>query len=102
MLEQGNCQHIENLPLHIRNVFVVSADVSAEEHINIQAALQRFVDNSLSKTINFPAGTTEQEVGDAFMQAWKLGCKRNHGLHPGSGKSCPGNKSYHGKKGWYH
>ena len=75
VLEQGSCQHIENLPLHIRNVFVVSADVSAEEHINIQAALQRFVDNSLSKTINFPAGTTEQEVGDAFMQAWKLGCK---------------------------
>ncbi len=75
VLEQGSCQHIENLPLHIRNIFVVSADITAEEHINIQAALQRFVDNSLSKTINFPASTTEKEVGDAFMQAWKLGCK---------------------------
>lgn len=75
VLEQGSCQHIEQLPQHIRNVFVVSSDITADEHIHIQAALQRFVDNSLSKTINFPAGTTEEEVGNAFMQAWKLGCK---------------------------
>jgi len=33
------------------------------------------VDNSLSKTINFPEGTTEEEVSAAFMTAWKLGCK---------------------------
>ena len=75
VLEQGSCQHIEQLPLHIRNVFVVSSDVTADEHIYIQAALQRFVDNSLSKTINFPAETTEEEVADAFKLAWKLGCK---------------------------
>ncbi len=75
VLDHGSCQHIEQLPQHIRNVFVVSSDITADEHIHIQAALQRFVDNSLSKTINFPAGTTEEEVGKAFMQAWKLGCK---------------------------
>ncbi len=75
VIEQGSCQHIEQLPLHIRNVFVVSSDVTADEHIYIQAALQRFVDNSLSKTINFPAETTEEEVADAFKLAWKLGCK---------------------------
>ncbi|HZK16896.1 MAG TPA: adenosylcobalamin-dependent ribonucleoside-diphosphate reductase [Anaerolineaceae bacterium] len=75
VLEEGNCQHIEQLPLHIRNIFVVSSEVTADEHIHIQAALQRFVDNSLSKTINFPTGTSEEEVSDAFMLAWKLGCK---------------------------
>lgn len=75
VLEHGSCQDIEQLPQHIRQVFVVSADVNASEHIRIQAALQRFVDNSLSKTINFPAGTTEEEVKNAFMYAWKLGCK---------------------------
>ena len=75
VLEEGNCQHIEQLPLHIRNIFVVSSEVTADEHIHIQAALQRFVDNSLSKTINFPAYTSEEEVFDAFMLAWKLGCK---------------------------
>lgn len=75
VLVNGSCQQIELLPESIREVFVVSADIRAEEHIRIQAALQRFVDNSLSKTINFPAGTTEDEVANAFLYAWKLGCK---------------------------
>ncbi len=75
VIEQGTCQHIEQLPQHIRNVFVVSSDITADEHIHIQAALQRFVDNSLSKTINFPEGTTEEDVSKAFISAWKLGCK---------------------------
>ncbi|MFZ3069649.1 MAG: adenosylcobalamin-dependent ribonucleoside-diphosphate reductase [Anaerolineaceae bacterium] len=74
-LERGSCQHIEQLPQEIRDVFVVSSDVTAEEHIRIQAALQSFVDNSLSKTINFPAGTSVEEVANAFKYAWKLGCK---------------------------
>ncbi len=75
VIEAGTCQQITLLPEAMRNVYVVSADISAHEHIRMQAALQRFVDNSLSKTINFPAGTTPQEVADAFMEAWKLGCK---------------------------
>ena len=75
VISNGSCQGIMDLPAPMRNVFVVSADISAEEHIQIQAALQRFVDNSLSKTINFPAGTIEEDVAKAFMMAWKLGCK---------------------------
>jgi len=75
VIEAGSCQQIAYLPDEIRNVYVVSADISAHEHIRLQAALQRFVDNSLSKTINFPAGATEQEVADAFLEAWRLGCK---------------------------
>ncbi len=75
VISNGSCQGIMDLPAPMRNVFVVSADISAEEHILIQAALQRFVDNSLSKTINFPAGTTEEDVAKAFIMAWKLGCK---------------------------
>ena len=75
VIELGTCQGISELPEEIRNVFVVSSDVSAQEHIRIQAALQRFVDNSLSKTINFPENATEKDVADAFLYAWKLGCK---------------------------
>ncbi len=41
----------------------------------MQAAMQAFVDNSLSKTVNFPAGATEPEVAAAYQLAWKLGCK---------------------------
>ncbi|HNW94948.1 MAG TPA: adenosylcobalamin-dependent ribonucleoside-diphosphate reductase [Anaerolineaceae bacterium] len=75
VIEAGSCQQIALLPEELRSVYVVSADIHAHEHIRLQAALQRFVDNSLSKTINFPAGASEQEVADTFLEAWKLGCK---------------------------
>jgi len=71
----GSCQKVDGLTDEIRHVFVVSADISAEEHVRMQAAMQAFVDNSLSKTINFPASATEEDVATAYKLAWKLGCK---------------------------
>jgi ribonucleoside-diphosphate reductase alpha chain len=71
----GSCQQIEELPEDIKEVFVVASDIPAEGHIRMQAALQLFTDASISKTINFPAGTTREEIASAFMLAWKLKCK---------------------------
>ncbi|MDZ4159009.1 MAG: adenosylcobalamin-dependent ribonucleoside-diphosphate reductase [Anaerolineaceae bacterium] len=71
----GSCQDVEGVPPELRHIFVVSQDISAEEHVRMQAALQAFVDNSLSKTINFPPGATVDEVASAYLLAWKLGCK---------------------------
>jgi ribonucleoside-diphosphate reductase alpha chain len=71
----GSCQFIVELPEAIRDVFVVSEDISAEEHVQMQAALQVFVDNSLSKTINFPMGATVEDIANAYKLAWELGCK---------------------------
>lgn len=75
VLQEGTCQNISEVPETIRKVFVVSQDITAEEHVRMQAALQAFVDNSLSKTINFPETATEQDVAVAYQLAWKLGCK---------------------------
>ncbi|MCI0393954.1 MAG: hypothetical protein L0332_08395 [Chloroflexi bacterium] len=71
----GSCQHIEAMPEQVRHTFVVSSDITPEEHVLMQAALQAFVDNSLSKTINFPATATEEDVAKAYKMAWKLDCK---------------------------
>ena len=75
VMENGSCQDVEEVPEHIRHVFVVSQNINAEDHVRMQAALQAFVDNSLSKTINFPEDAEVDDVARAYMLAWELGCK---------------------------
>ncbi len=75
VMVHGTCQDLEVIPEQIRQTFVVSQDISAEEHVRMQAALQAFVDNSLSKTVNFPETATEADVAIAYKLAWELGCK---------------------------
>ena len=75
VMREGTCQGILEVPEEIRETFVVSADISAEEHVRMQAALQAFVDNSLSKTVNFPETATVDDVAQAYMLAWELGAK---------------------------
>jgi ribonucleoside-diphosphate reductase alpha chain len=71
----GSCQDVDGAPEHIRHTFVVSADIQPEEHVRMQAAMQAFVDNSISKTCNFPSGAAPGDVAEAYMTAWELGCK---------------------------
>lgn len=75
VMENGTCQNIPNLRADIKNRFVVSGDITPSGHVRMQAAMQAFVDNSMSKTCNLPAGATEADVAECYMQSWSLGCK---------------------------
>jgi len=75
VIANGSCQGIKELPKKIANTFVISGDITAEEHVRMQGAMQAFIDNSLSKTINFPADAKEEDVATAYKLAWKLNCK---------------------------
>lgn len=75
VMNHGTCQNVADVPDAIRHTFVVSADITPAEHVRMQAAIQAFVDNSISKTINFPEKATEQDVATAYFTAWELGCK---------------------------
>jgi ribonucleoside-diphosphate reductase alpha chain len=75
VMEKGTCQGLAGVPEPVRYCCVVSQDITAEEHVRMQAALQAFVDNSLSKTINFPADASEADVAKAYRLAWELDCK---------------------------
>ena len=84
VMEYGSCQNLGKeqdksldvvIPDRVKNTFVVSQDITADDHVRMQAALQAFVDNSLSKTINFPSVATEDDVATAYKLAWELGCK---------------------------
>lgn len=75
VMRDGTCQNVGSIPESIKNVFVVSEDITAEEHVRMQAVLQAYVDNSLSKTVNFSEDAAVEDVATAYIRAWELGCK---------------------------
>ena len=73
--QSGSCQDVDGIPENLRRIFVTASDISAEDHVRMQAALQAHTDNAISKTINFPRGATEAEVASSYKLGWELGCK---------------------------
>ena len=71
----GSCQGIDELPDKIKKVFVVAHDISYNDRIRMQAALQRYISNSISSTINLPNKTTADEIESLYLSAWESGLK---------------------------
>jgi len=59
----------------MKGLFATALEISPERHLQIQAAFQRYVDNSVSKTINLPRDSTAQNVAQIYWRAWELGLK---------------------------
>ncbi len=55
--------------------FVTAQDIAPRDHVVMQAAAQKYVDSSISKTINVPADLPFESFRDVYMQAWDSGCK---------------------------
>ncbi len=71
----GSIQGFKEIPKDVRSLFVTAQDISPQWHIKMQATLQKHVDNSISKTINFPRTTSIRDVENAYLYAWKAKCK---------------------------
>lgn len=50
-------------------------EVTWEQHVDMQAVFQKYVDSGISKTINMPSAASRDDVANAYMRAWKAGCK---------------------------
>ena len=59
------------LPAH----FVDAQTLAPQDHVRMQAAAQRWIDSSISKTINVPADIGFEAFKDVYLQAWDMGCK---------------------------
>jgi len=57
------------------NYFVTTQDITPEEHVRTQAAAQKWIDASISKTVNLPNSATRDDVARAYKLMYDLGCK---------------------------
>jgi len=55
--------------------FVNAQTLSPADHVKMQAAAQKWIDSSISKTINCPEDISFDEFKDVYMQAYETGCK---------------------------
>lgn len=74
-LEKMSDVEIQNVIKESPYYKATAMDCDWHERINMQAALQRYVDHSLSVTCNLPKGTSEEVVEDVYRTAWESGCK---------------------------
>jgi len=73
--KQGTLKDIDKIPKEVQRVFVTDWDISPQWHVRMQAAFQKYVDNSVSKTVNLPAEATIEDVRQVYLLAHELGCK---------------------------
>jgi ribonucleoside-diphosphate reductase alpha chain len=72
---KGSLKDVSEVPDDVKKIFITAHDISPLDHVRMQAAFQKNVDNAVSKTVNFSHDATKKEVEDVYFLAYGLGCK---------------------------
>ncbi|MHB1256578.1 MAG: LAGLIDADG family homing endonuclease [Dethiobacteraceae bacterium] len=73
--ERGTCQGVVGIPAEIARIFKGAQEISAEDHLLMQAAVQKYVCNAVSKTVNLHNTATVEEIAQCYKLAHRLGLK---------------------------
>ena len=76
----------DNHDSELPDYFVTTKDITVDEHVAVQAAVQRWVDASISKTVNLPSNATIDDVSNVFNKLYYSGCKGGTVYRDGSRK----------------
>jgi len=71
----GTLVPVEAIPEQLKKVFVCAHDVAPIWHVRMQAAFQKYTDNAVSKTVNFPQDASRADVAEVYQLASTLDCK---------------------------
>ena len=71
----GSVQGLEGFPEELQKVFVTALNITPKDHILALASFQKWVDSSISKTNNFPADATVDDMRESYIMGHKIGCK---------------------------
>lgn len=75
VLKEGKIPKDAPIPERYKELFKTAFEIPPERHLEVQAAFQKYTDNAVSKTINFPPEARKEEVAKAFLMAYELGLK---------------------------
>ncbi len=64
-----------DVPRGMKEIFVTAHDIPFREHVEMQAAFQKYTDNAVSKTINMPNAASVDDVKQAYLLSYDSGCK---------------------------
>ncbi len=85
--KRGSIRGLKEIPARMKTIFTTSFDVRPKEHLFMQAAFQRYTDNSVSKTINLPNDAMVEDVRRIYLLAYELKLKGitiyRYGTKPG-------------------
>ncbi|MFX0195204.1 MAG: ribonucleotide reductase N-terminal alpha domain-containing protein [Candidatus Hodarchaeota archaeon] len=72
---RGSIKSLDEVPPHIKKLFVTAHEISPQQHIKMQAIFQKYTDNAVSKTVNFPHNTPKSTIEEVYRLAYELRCK---------------------------
>jgi ribonucleoside-diphosphate reductase alpha chain len=72
--ETGSLKETD-IPQEIKKIFTTTMEIDPISQIDVQSRFQKYIDNSISKTINIPYNASAEQIREIYIKAWKSGCK---------------------------